>query len=172
MDLQMFQKHSLRTINKDLEFKDQLKGLALGMCGELGEVQGAVLSEDLDNLCEEIGDVCWYVANTCSMLGIDLQTIYEEPKGEDISAFFLAAYYFNAMYQDSLKKHAYHKHEIDKKVLKRGLFGVFVSMIGIMNCYEITLKEVLEGNQIKLMKRYPDGFESERSVNRDEQIQE
>jgi len=57
----------------------------LGLCGETGEVadqikkhlyQGHELSRE--DLINELGDVCWYIAQLASSMGTDLNTVLEK----------------------------------------------------------------------------------------------
>ena len=71
--------------------KGEFQGLAycvLGMCGEAGECANDVkkMSRDdrtlrkperIERIVDEVGDLMWYVAQTCSELGISLQTVIE-----------------------------------------------------------------------------------------------
>ena len=68
-----------------------------------------------------------------------------------------------------VKKYAYHGHAIDKDHLARELGDVlwYVSYMGHLFGY--SLGDIMEMNQDKLAKRYPDGkFDEERSRNRKE----
>lgn len=56
----------------------------LGLGGEAGECLGLVKKSrrdqvplDQTRLVEELGDVCWYVANICNELGISIDTVLE-----------------------------------------------------------------------------------------------
>lgn len=57
----------------------------LGLGGEAGEVMEIVKKSirddkpiDIPHLKEELGDVMWYVANICTIFGLDLQEIVDE----------------------------------------------------------------------------------------------
>ncbi|MCF0227778.1 MAG: nucleoside triphosphate pyrophosphohydrolase family protein [Malacoplasma sp.] len=58
----------------------KLEVMALGLAGESGEVCDIVKKAyrdnkpiDLPHIMEEIGDVCWYVANLCSHFNVDME---------------------------------------------------------------------------------------------------
>ena len=62
--------------------KDPLCHFAMGLCGESGEVCDAIKKRvfhgrDIpdSHLVEELGDVMWYVANLCTELNVDLETV-------------------------------------------------------------------------------------------------
>lgn len=69
---------------------------------------------------------------------------------------------------DMLKKYMWHDHPLDMEHFKKELGDVMWYLATLANEFEISLDDVLEENVEKLRKRYPDGFSSERSINREE----
>lgn len=68
-----------------------------------------------------------------------------------------------------IKKYAYHGHAIDKDHLARELGDVLWYVSYMAHLFGYSLGEIMEMNQDKLAKRYPDGkFDEERSKNRKE----
>lgn len=74
----------------------ELTNVALGLCGEAGEFAEHVkkvmfMGKELDrtHLVKELGDVMWYVALACEVLGVDLQDV------ADLNIAKLAARYPN-----------------------------------------------------------------------------
>ena len=68
-----------------------------------------------------------------------------------------------------IKKYAYHEHEIDTEHLARELGDVLWYVTYMAHLFGYSLGEIMEMNQEKLAKRYPDGkFDAERSKNRKE----
>ena len=68
-----------------------------------------------------------------------------------------------------VKKYAYHGHAIDKDHLARELGDVLWYVSYMADLFGYSLGEIMEMNQEKLAKRYPDGkFDAERSKNRKE----
>ncbi|SDM17828.1 nucleoside triphosphate pyrophosphohydrolase family protein [Bacillus sp. OK048] len=67
---------------------------------------------------------------------------------------------------DLIKKAVFHGHAIPKDAIKKELGDVLWYLSQIARLAGLTLEEVATGNIEKLMKRYPDGFSRERSVNR------
>lgn len=62
----------------------RLNHAVVGLAGEVGELAGAVegwvyYGKDLDvkNVKEELGDLCWYIAEACNALGISLSNVME-----------------------------------------------------------------------------------------------
>ena len=82
MTINEYQKLAMRTLNPALSKKDVLINGVMGLCGESGEAidivkkwlaQGHEL--DREKLAKELGDICWYLAETATALGYDLEDI-------------------------------------------------------------------------------------------------
>lgn len=82
MTILEYQALAARTSNKNLSPDYHLLNGALGLAGESGEVadlvkknwmQGHVL--DIEHVAKELGDICWYIAETATAIGYDLETI-------------------------------------------------------------------------------------------------
>ena len=72
----------MTTLNPQLSKKDVLINGVMGLCGESGEAidivkkwlaQGHEL--DREKLAKELGDICWYLAETATALDLDLEDI-------------------------------------------------------------------------------------------------
>ena len=107
MEINEYQRLAMTTLNKDIPQKELIVNAALGLSGEVGEVndllkkhmfQGHELHKD--DLINELGDIAWYLAEAAAALNVSLE-------------------------------------------------------------------EILKRNIEKLKKRYPEGFSSEKSINRD-----
>jgi len=68
---------------------------------------------------------------------------------------------------DILKKHLFQGHELDKDHLAEELGDVAWYLAVTADALGYSLEEILQMNIEKLQKRYPDGFDYERSVNRE-----
>ena len=69
---------------------------------------------------------------------------------------------------DILKKHAFQGHDLDKEKLAEELGDVAWYLAVSADAIGYKLSDIFMLNTAKLQKRYPDGFEAERSINRDE----
>ena len=85
MTINEYQKLAMVTANKNLSDKEMLTNGVMGLCGEAGEsidivkkhlFHGHELSRE--KLIEELGDVAWYLAETCSALNIDLESVLSQ----------------------------------------------------------------------------------------------
>ena len=67
-----------------------------------------------------------------------------------------------------IKKHLFHATPLDREALVKELgdclwyVGAFATVMGV------TMEEIAERNIAKLRKRYPEGFDPQRSINRTE----
>ena len=82
MTINEYQKLAMTTLNPQLSEKDVLINGVMGLCGESGEAidivkkwlaQGHEL--DKEKLAKELGDICWYLAETATALGLTLEDI-------------------------------------------------------------------------------------------------
>ena len=67
---------------------------------------------------------------------------------------------------DIVKKWLAQGHELDRKKLAEELGDVAWYLAETAYALDIPLEDIFRGNLDKLKKRYPDGFDSARSVNR------
>ena len=82
MTINEYQKLAMTTLNPQLSEKDVLINGVMGLCGESGEAidivkkwlaQGHEL--DREKLAKELGDICWYLAETATALDLNLEDI-------------------------------------------------------------------------------------------------
>ena len=82
MTINEYQKLAMTTLNPALSEKEVLINGVMGLCGESGEAidivkkwlaQGHEL--DKEKLAKELGDICWYLAETATALGLSLEDI-------------------------------------------------------------------------------------------------
>lgn len=69
---------------------------------------------------------------------------------------------------DLLKKHLGHGHDLDRDKLKAELGDVLWYVACLADRLGIRLSEVADANVEKLKRRYPYGFDSARSIHREE----
>lgn len=70
---------------------------------------------------------------------------------------------------DIVKKHLAQGHELDREHLIKELGDVAWYLAETATALDVTLEEVLSQNIDKLRNRYPEGFEVEKSVKREEE---
>ena len=69
---------------------------------------------------------------------------------------------------DIIKKHIFHDHELDRDGLIKELGDVAWYIAEAATVLGVSLEEVLSKNIEKLQKRYPEGFDYQRSIKREE----
>ena len=67
---------------------------------------------------------------------------------------------------DLVKKHLHQGHALDREKLAKELGDVAWYLAETAYALDLSLEEVLRGNLEKLQKRYPEGFDAEKSINR------
>ena len=82
MTVKEYQHLAMTTLNPELSKKDVLINGVMGLCGESGEAIDIVKKwlaqgHDLDKekLAKELGDICWYLAETATALDLSLEDI-------------------------------------------------------------------------------------------------
>ena len=69
---------------------------------------------------------------------------------------------------DIVKKHHFHGHALDKEKLIKELGDVAWYLAEAATALDVSLEDILVANIEKLKKRYPEGFDKEKSINRTE----
>lgn len=82
MTINEYQQLAMRTLNPNLSERDVLINGVMGLCGESGEAIDLVKKHlaqghplDREQLAGELGDVAWYLAETATAIGYDLESI-------------------------------------------------------------------------------------------------
>ena len=68
---------------------------------------------------------------------------------------------------DVVKKWYAHGHELDREHLKKELGDIAWYLAEAATALDLEFEDILEANIDKLKKRYPEGFETEKSINRE-----
>ena len=69
---------------------------------------------------------------------------------------------------DLLKKHRMHSHPFDREKFAKELGDIAWYLAEASFAIDMDLEDVLQMNIDKLKRRYPDGFDAEKSINRAE----
>ncbi|MEM1268425.1 MAG: nucleoside triphosphate pyrophosphohydrolase family protein [Bacteroidota bacterium] len=70
---------------------------------------------------------------------------------------------------DLIKKGVFHQHGVSRDTIRDELGDVLWYVAALCTNHGLTLEEVMEANVEKLKQRYPEGYSSERSINREKQ---
>lgn len=73
---------------------------------------------------------------------------------------------------DYLKKVIYHYHTLDRWKLQKELGDVLWYVAEMCSALNINLEDIMVQNIAKLKERYPEGFETDRSINRPDSKEE
>ena len=84
MKINEYQKLAMTTLNPKLDNKEILINGVMGLCGESGEAIDIVKKHlaqghelDKEHLAKELGDIAWYLAETATAIGYDLEDILQ-----------------------------------------------------------------------------------------------
>ena len=84
MTFNEYQDKAMTFLNNKLSKKDVLINGVMGLCGESGEVIDIVKKHhaqghelDKEKIIEELGDVCWYIAEIAYVLDVKLEDVFE-----------------------------------------------------------------------------------------------
>lgn len=69
---------------------------------------------------------------------------------------------------DIVKKHLHQGHELDKEKLIKELGDIAWYLAEAATALGVPLEDVLQGNIDKLKKRFPEGFDTQKSIHREE----
>ena len=186
MNLNEYQAKAMRTSG---EGHDRIENGLMGLMGECGEIvdllkkhifQSSVDTDlPVDKLEKETGDVLWYCAEFATGMGMELSEVasYEE---NNSSCLVLRERFMSKTSRLCLKRTAIsmlsyaveaYQHFYDRDDLYLTLWSVSRLMALINHLCEtlnIPIAHVMEQNIEKLLARYPDGFDPERSMHRPE----
>lgn len=157
---------------------DKVKNGCLGLIGESGEIvdilkkymfqSGENPPFPKDKFIKEMGDVLWYVAETVSGMGMDLRTaldssneyVFREPITLEECSVLLC----------SVATSAYVRCYVDKhyEIAVHEICYIYATLLEMCKKIDTTIDEVADTNIENLKKRYPDGFDPERSIHRPE----
>lgn len=186
MNLNEFQTKALRTSG---EGHDRIENGLMGLMGECGEIvdllkkhifQSSINAAlPIDKLEKEAGDVLWYCAEFATGMGMELSKVarYEEENSSCMALYerFISKVHGSCLKRTAINMLSYaveaYQHFYDRDDLYLTLWSVSRLMALLDHLCEvlsIPLEHVMEQNIQKLLERYPDGFDPERSENRPE----
>ena len=153
MDFKEYVKLAMRTNVIDRSFKDNISNGLLGLYGETIEFIMASEGGQLD----ELGDCYWYTALLFYTTGLELLNIKKAKNSLMISIGLLS---------DHFKKHFFQGHSLDSNLVQVLLSDIKFRLDVYATFINSSPEEVMEYNINKLKKRFPKGFEVEKSINR------
>lgn len=149
---------------------------ALGACGEVAEALESVLwyaKPDKEKTALEIGDAMYYTATALKAMDFNIVPRDHDPfEPTNLACCELHlrdAAIAAGKYADMVKKWQFHSHEFEWREAKDVLEVLFDTLVRAGASIGYRCKEIQQMNVDKLRKRYPNGFEAARSINREEQ---
>ncbi len=88
------------------------------------------------------------------------------PNGSDLTMVALGLTGESGEFADAVKKHLFQGHPLDREHLIEELGDILWYIFEGANFLGVEPDEIAQRNIDKLKKRYPDGFDPERSLNR------
>ena len=155
MNFKEYVKLAMRTNVEDRSFKDNILNGLLGLYGETIEFIMANETEELD----ELGDCYWYTALLFHTTGLEPLNIVK-PKNHLSHNIGLLS--------DHFKKHFFQGRNLDSELVQLLLSEIKFHLDRYSRWLQSSPEEVREHNIDKLKKRFPEGFEVEKSINRKE----
>ena len=154
MDFKEYMRLAMRTNVKNRSFKDNILNGLLGLYGETIEF---ITTGEIGEL-DELGDCYWYTALLFHTTGLEPLNVKKAKNNLTINIGLLS---------DHFKKHFFQGHSLDSNLVQVLLseikFHLDVCATFIINS---SPEEVMEYNINKLKKRFPEGFEVDKSINR------
>lgn len=153
MDFKEYVKLAMRTNVKDRSFKDNILNGLLGLYGEIIEF----LTASEDGELNELGDCYWYTALLFHTTGLELLNIKKAKNNLIVNIGLLF---------DHFKKHFFQGHSLDSNLVQVLLSEIKFHLDDYATSINSSPEEVMKYNVNKLKKRFPKGFEVEKSINR------
>jgi NTP pyrophosphatase (non-canonical NTP hydrolase) len=99
---------------------------------------------------------------------MSMRTIPKQTPHKDLLAnFALGMIGEAAEVTEPIKKFVYHGHDLDLPNIKKEIGDVLFYLAGLATLTGLDLGDIAKANIEKLKARYPDGFDSLKSVNRE-----
>lgn len=144
----------------------------LGLIGETEELYLEVDNPDRKTIIKEHGDVLWYTTSICNILGIDLKEVFL--KVDDVLIVPSQSNLIPSLNQfaEVIKKYYRDNKEIDKELMTLVLAKNLACISDEFNISDNEVKESMQMNYDKLMKRRETNTLSGSGSNREENIKE
>ncbi|MBR6569511.1 MAG: nucleoside triphosphate pyrophosphohydrolase family protein [Clostridia bacterium] len=178
MNLNEYQKLAMRT---SPDGHDRVRNGCLGLIGESGEIVDVIkkwmfqsVKETplpVEKLIDEMGDVLWYCAETATGMRESLRLLAGELETNHWHhACRMLDLEQTVTSMSSCANSAYNAYyvAINPNGAVDNLCGVLALLMHLCDMVDTSIEIVAENNIAKLKKRYPDGFDPERSMNRPE----
>jgi hypothetical protein len=187
-DIDQYGELALRTLAPAIQTDTEkvVMNAATGLLSEVGEINDLILlSEgvelDQTHMKKEMGDWSWYWSLMCYGYGFKNSEVLHTKDVDEAAqhGIFTANHGIeravghlvvaSGAIGEFVKKHYFHFHPYDKaheQALAGLLQTAFEKWVGVITWLDGSPQEILGMNIAKLKARYPEGFTTERSLNR------
>jgi len=179
MNFAEYQKLAMTTCGTHA-YQDLLVMAGMGLVGEAGEVIDIAKKVcfhghhfDCDKMSKEIGDVLWYTAAYSYATGIELDLPEEEKSQPGKDTLILDLQRYSLVLSTTIGTLSsitgsiiFQDRPFDAASARIFLCRVILLLMLFAELCGKTLEEIMEENIAKLKARYPEGFSTERSINR------
>lgn len=176
LNLNEYQKQASRTSDAD---RRRIKNGCLGLVGESGEIvdvvkkwmfqSGENAPLPVDSIINEAGDVLWYCAETASGLHVPLEDLAEGTRGssgeDEIGNIDLERTTVRLSYEAAMAYISFFEWDEPGRLM-RAVHYIYALLLHLCKLTGTTIEHVAETNIAKLKARYPEGFDPERSLHR------
>lgn len=143
-------------------------GIALGLGGEMGELNEAWTNKDYGVARLELGDICWYMLVYLERRGINcaeiiLPSVYPHNQA---TAAVMSVSGTCGKFIDHVKKFIMQGHDLDLNYLDNQMKQVYIAVRNCLHSCNWRESNVVRSNMDKLLKRYPNAFDPSLSINR------
>lgn len=158
MKLARYQTEAAVTISTDDAWTMAIHAV-LGITAEFNELLLACVENDDEHIKKEMGDCCWMLAEICTANGWKMQDVVSldewGSRHDGLTADLCG------LYQKVIQGHPLDEARV--RMIIRSVWSQLMEM-----CFEEgwKMQDILALNIKKLRKRYPNGFEAERSMHR------
>jgi NTP pyrophosphatase (non-canonical NTP hydrolase) len=170
MDMQQYRLDAMKTSNTYADANLRMAIAGMGLIGEVVELYALITADDPPSeveICKEAGDVMWYIAAVATSCNLPMPS--EDHYGATVDTSSRGLVLEAGALVDYLKKVAGHGHDLNSVRVMGHLIRLQSALHTILQTgYGMSLETVCEKNIAKLRARYPEGFSTERSVNRTE----
>lgn len=188
MRINEYQELAQRTSAIAQNRRDKLLNGCMGLIGETGEVVDALKKWRFqsgenapfpgEKIVEECGDVLWYIAEVCSAIDVQMDEITgcrdfftaSLPEFDKYEVIQLGLEMASCACSVRLGASIYDYKLEDGFMIQSGINSLIKDMYYMCGWAGYTLEGVAGKNIEKLKKRYPDGFDPERSLHRQNEM--
>jgi hypothetical protein len=163
---------------------DEERHAVYGIVGEIGELVALYQDGELTkaNVKDELGDVCWYMALMLHHHGHRIWDSYISPPDmlslrkvpghwRDKSWILMKMVRHAASMAELLKKRDAYGKQFEWERIRLHVAWIHISIVQLASVFEIPAIDILAANIAKLSARYPDKFDPELAINKDEEAE-